>query len=125
MARKKRRDRPPVKSASSAAKSSEPEMSVHALTQGDPLVDEVQTFVARRSELAKKLAEEIKTTEKKLADLRKTASMLSPESGDAAAPRERKPKQAKPKQAKRKKARREAKSEPPAAPETPQEPAAE
>jgi hypothetical protein len=131
MARKKRRERQPVKPAgasksSSASTHSEPEMSVHALTQGDPLVDEVQSFVAKRSELAKKVAEEIKTTEKKLAELRKTAAMLSPDSGGAAAPKERKPapKERKPKPAKPKSSKREAKPEE-ASPETPQEPAAE
>jgi hypothetical protein len=45
----------------------------------DPLVDEVQLFLERRTALAKKLADEIAATEKKLADLRKTAAMLFPE----------------------------------------------
>jgi hypothetical protein len=130
MARKKRRERQPVKPAggqksSPASTHSEPELSVHALTQGDPLVDEVQSFVAKRSELAKKVAEEIKTTEKKLAELRKTAAILSPDSGGAA-PKERKPapNPRKPKAAKPRAGKREAKPEA-APPETPQEPAAE
>lgn len=43
-----------------------------------PLMAEVQTFLATRDELAKKLAEEIAATEKKLAELKRTAAMLYP-----------------------------------------------
>jgi hypothetical protein len=92
-------------------------MSVHALTPGDPLVDEVQSFVAKRAELARKVAEEIKATEKKLSELRKTAAMLSPE---GAAAKERKPKQSKARAP-----RREDKAPSPAPAETVHEPAAE
>jgi hypothetical protein len=42
------------------------------------LLDEVQSFLAVREELAKKLASEIAATEKKLAELKQTAAMLFP-----------------------------------------------
>ena len=45
----------------------------------DSLVEEVQSFLDRRAALAKKLVDEIAATEKKLAELKKTAAMLFPE----------------------------------------------
>lgn len=45
----------------------------------DPLVDEVQSFLRQRQELAQRLADEIAATEAKLAELKKTAAMLFPE----------------------------------------------
>ena len=54
------------------------------------MLDEVQSFLAQREELAKKLAEEIAATEQKLADLKKTAAQLFPET--ASAPKDKKSK---------------------------------
>jgi hypothetical protein len=42
------------------------------------LVTEVQAFLSKRGELAEKLAREIEATEKKLAELKRTAALLSP-----------------------------------------------
>jgi hypothetical protein len=44
------------------------------------LAEEVRAFIDRRDELAGKLAQEIELTEKKLADLKRTAALLFPES---------------------------------------------
>lgn len=44
------------------------------------LADEVRAFIDRRDELAGKLAQEIELTEKKLAELKRTAALLFPES---------------------------------------------
>jgi hypothetical protein len=44
-----------------------------------PLAEEVQSFLDRRGELARKLAAEIEATERKLAELRRTAAALFPE----------------------------------------------
>ena len=44
-----------------------------------PLMAEVESFLSRRDELARKLAEEIVSTEKKLAELKKIAASLFPE----------------------------------------------
>jgi hypothetical protein len=49
-----------------------------------PLMAEVQNFLATRDELAKKLAEEIAATEKKLAELKRTAVLLYPQATVAA-----------------------------------------
>lgn len=61
-----------------------------------PLAEEVRSFMDRRDELARKLAEEIEATEKKLAELRRTAAALFPESSEEEEPErpERKPKKA-------------------------------
>lgn len=64
------------------------------------LISEVQSFLERREELSRKLAEEILATEKRLADLRRTAGLLQVE-GTADPARDRKPKKAKPKAAPR------------------------
>ena len=57
------------------------------------LTEEVQSFLNRRSELARKLAQEIEATEKKLAELKHTAALLFPENdGNGRAEQERKPK---------------------------------
>jgi hypothetical protein len=42
------------------------------------LVAEVQAFLSKRGELAEKLAREIEATEKKLAELKRTAALLNP-----------------------------------------------
>ncbi len=42
------------------------------------LVAEVQSFLNKRGELAEKLAREIEATEKKLAELKRTAALLNP-----------------------------------------------
>ncbi|MGC4007048.1 MAG: hypothetical protein QM811_29555 [Pirellulales bacterium] len=51
---------------------------------GRPLLDEVQAFLAKRVELAKRMAEEIDATEKKLVELRKTAALLQAETAPTA-----------------------------------------
>ena len=62
----------------------------------------MQSFLAQREELAKKLAEEIAATEQKLAELKKTAAQLFPETVTAAAPKDKKAKKvSKPKPAPR------------------------
>lgn len=43
------------------------------------LADEIQSFLQQRQELADKLAQEIEATERKLAELKRTAAMLFPE----------------------------------------------
>ena len=45
-----------------------------------PLMAEVETFLSKRDELARRFAEEIVATEQKLAELKKTAASLFPES---------------------------------------------
>jgi hypothetical protein len=62
-----------------------------------PLADEVRSFLGRKEELAQKLAHEIETTEKKLAELKRTAAALFPEGlGNEPVERvERKPKKTK------------------------------
>ena len=62
----------------------------------NPLMEEVQTFLNLRDELAKKLAVEIEATEQKLAELKKTAASLFPAPLDEM-PEERKIKKPKPK----------------------------
>lgn len=55
------------------------ESSVATSPTCDSLVEEVQSFSDRRAALAQKLADEIAATEKKLAELKKTAALLFPE----------------------------------------------
>jgi hypothetical protein len=57
---------------------------VTAPGEGTPLLAEVQSFIQRRSELAKKLTDEIAATEAKLAELKRTAAALFPENNRAA-----------------------------------------
>lgn len=64
---------------------------------GQTLMEEVQFFLAQREELAKKLAEEIAATEQKLADLKKTAAQLFPETASGAAKDKKAKKPSKPK----------------------------
>ncbi len=61
-----------------------------------PLMEEIQTFLHLRDELARKLAIEIEATEQKLAELKKTAASLFPQSGGEVA-EEKKAKKPKPK----------------------------
>ncbi|QDU28122.1 hypothetical protein ETAA8_32220 [Anatilimnocola aggregata] len=49
-----------------------------------PLLAEVQSFLSKRDELARKLADEITATEAKLAELKRTAASLFPENNNAA-----------------------------------------
>jgi hypothetical protein len=56
-----------------------PEPSASPVTVEPSLMTEVESFLGRRDELAKKLADEIVATEKKLAELKKTAASLFPE----------------------------------------------
>jgi hypothetical protein len=61
--------------------------------EGMPLLAEVQSFIQRREELARKLADEIAATETRLAELKKTAAALFPEtSAPVSAPKDKKPK---------------------------------
>ena len=62
-----------------------------ARAEGTPLMDEVQSFLAARDELAKKLAAEIAAMEKKLAELKRTAALLFP-ANDTPTLKEKKPK---------------------------------
>jgi hypothetical protein len=66
--------------------SQEPEAAPPVAEANNPLLAEVQSFLSKREELARKLAEEIAATEAKLAELRKTAASLFPESTPAATP---------------------------------------
>lgn len=61
------------------------------MAEGNSLLAEVEQFLQQRQELAQKLAAEIAATERKLADLRKTAAALFPE-GDRSARPEKKAK---------------------------------
>lgn len=62
--------------------------------QVDSLMAEVESFLSRRDELAQKIAAEIEATELKLAELKKTAASLFPESasGGPATLKAKKPK---------------------------------
>ena len=80
----------PTPAADDAAPPPEPPESRAA--EGPTLLEEVQSFLAQREELAKKLAEEIAATEQKLADLKKTAAQLFPEAAAAAATKDKKAK---------------------------------
>lgn len=64
----------------------------------DPLAAEVAAFLTQRTTLAARIAEEIAATESRLAELRRTLSMLMPESSDNSGGKERRPKKAKPKE---------------------------
>ncbi len=60
---------------------------------GTPLLAEVQSFIQKREELARKLADEIAATETKLAELKRTAAALFPENAaPVSAPKEKKAK---------------------------------
>lgn len=59
----------------------EPDASVPSSEPVHPLMEEVQSFLNLRDELARKLAAEIEATELKLADLKRTAASLFPENG--------------------------------------------
>ncbi len=62
--------------------------------QVDPLMAEVESFLSKRDELARKIAAEIETLEQKLAELKETAASLFPETagGASASPKPKKPK---------------------------------
>jgi hypothetical protein len=83
----------PAAVASDVAAHAADELSAERLGE---LAEEVRAFIDRREELAGKLAQEIALTEKKLAELKRTAALLFPENatnghGDALR-LERKPK---------------------------------
>ncbi len=131
MTRKKQRNNPPGNPAAATPPPSnatsgnatlvdatsghaEPELPAEAAIPAEPLMEEVQSFLSKRAELAQKLADEIEATEKKLADLRKTAALLFPENATNGA------KDRKPKKVKMRVANREEKAEPkPAAESSP------
>lgn len=78
----------------SKAAAVEPLLSISAESDSaEPLLAEVQSFLAKRSELAKRLKEEIAATESRLEQLRKTAASLMSEKSPPAA-KEKKPKKA-------------------------------
>lgn len=81
------------------------EPPVPVIEQPHPLMAEVESFLSKRDELAQKLALEIEATEKKLAELKKTAASLFPETAGGA------PADRKSKKNKAKSANREAKAE--------------
>ena len=85
MAKKPVRKSPPTQRPADASTSKEATVSraEAALAapvdeQGSPLLEEVQTFLSRRDDLARRLAAEIDATEKRLVELRKTATALFP-----------------------------------------------
>jgi hypothetical protein len=85
----------PAPQASDTVESQEttvPEADVPA----DPLMDEIQTFMTLRDELARKLAAEIEATEQKLAELRETAASLFPQEVEDKKAKKPKTKPAKP-----------------------------
>jgi hypothetical protein len=61
-------------------------------------MEDIQSFLAKRAELAKKLADEIEATERKLAELKNTQARLFPEMHGSGR-KDPKPKKAKPKAA--------------------------
>jgi hypothetical protein len=64
-----------------------------AAVEGTPLLAEVQSFIQRREELSRKLADEITATEARLVELKRTAAALFPESAaPVSAPKDKKPK---------------------------------
>ncbi len=66
------------------------------LGEAEPLLEEVQQFLVKRAELASKLSQEIEATEKKLVELKKTVTLLFPET-ESTVPKDRKLKKTKPK----------------------------
>lgn len=92
-------DDPPATPSALSAAISESVASTASTPESCALLDEVQSFLAAREELAKKLASEIAATEKKLAELKKTAAMLFPTAVAAPAAKEKKVKKAKTKAA--------------------------
>jgi hypothetical protein len=101
MTRKRHRGRPaPIPALETAAlgepaqAEASPEPPEQFSTAADPLLGEVQSFLSKRADLAKKLADEIEATENKLAELKRTAAMLFPEN-HGNGPKERKPKKVK------------------------------
>lgn len=83
-----------AKDATPAVATKAPEAAVIASpADGTPLLAEVQSFIQRREELSRKLADEIAATEAKLVELKKTAAALFPESASSAsATKDKKPK---------------------------------
>lgn len=61
------------------------------------VLEEVQAFLAQRAELARKLALEIEATEKKLAELKQSAALLTPAPGGGATKEKKAKKASKPK----------------------------
>jgi len=84
------------------------------------LISEVQSFLERREELSRQLAEEIEATEKRLVELRRTASLLQAEAAVDSS-KDRKPKKAKPKGTARPEKREPAPPADPASTPTPAE----
>jgi hypothetical protein len=63
---------------------------------GNGLMEEIQTFMSMRDELAQKLAAEIEETERKLEELRNTAASLFPQAAKSAVEKKAKKPKAKP-----------------------------
>ena len=73
------------------------ESLVTPVETSDPLMAEVETFLSKREELARRFAEEIEATEERLAELKRTAASLFGENDGKTA--NEKPKKPKPKPA--------------------------
>ncbi|MDB5342321.1 MAG: hypothetical protein JWP89_698 [Schlesneria sp.] len=80
--------------------------------QLDPLMAEVESFLSKRDELARKIAAEIETLEQKLSELKETAASLFPETAGGG-PSSPKPKKTKPKPTVKSEATSSADSAPP------------
>ena len=74
-----------------------PTSTEETTTQAGSVFDEVQAFLAQRAELTRKLAEEIEATEKKLAELKRTAALLAPQAARPATKDKKAKKTSKPK----------------------------
>jgi molecular chaperone DnaK (HSP70) len=89
-------DQTPTPSASPEVQTSPdaPAVPDEEVEQVDPLMAEVESFLSKRDELARKIAAEIETLEQKLAELKETATSLFPETagGASSSPKPKKPK---------------------------------
>ena len=73
----------PEKAAANVPSAPEGGLVASSAGSAAPLLAEVQLFLSRREELARKLADEIAVTEARLAELKRTAAALFPESSAA------------------------------------------
>ncbi len=80
MAKKRQHDDPEETLTSVTQEMPTPTPTEPPLTDSTtPLMDEIQTFIAMRDELAEKLAAEIEATERRLEELKSTAASLFPQ----------------------------------------------
>lgn len=89
------------KSAEPIAESQEPVETETSSLEADPILAEVQQFLQKRADLANRLTAEIDSTERKLAELKRTLEQLFPENSSFPSAKERKAKKAKAKPATR------------------------